>query len=178
MKISFIGLPGSGKTTLANKLSKELGIQTINIDQLFDDHPLFFFSKKRYRQAYRDYLRGKNEWIIDGYHGSKQPQTVWTESDAIIVMSIPRKELFGRVFSRYRHKKQAGEKTHWQHTFIKVLRNWAMISSKQPLINAHIRRLSNDERTKDKIIVIHNPQQTAGKLIEKIRPLTKDRPPA
>ncbi len=69
MKIHIIGGPGSGKTYLAEKLSKELGIRHYDLDELQWDNNSDSYGVKR-EPAERDRLLAdvlkKNDWIIEG----------------------------------------------------------------------------------------------------------------
>ena len=57
MKILIIGLPGSGKTTLVEKLSKLLNASWINADKIREKYNDWDFSKQ-------GVLRQEKEWGI------------------------------------------------------------------------------------------------------------------
>ncbi len=71
MKIHIIGRSGSGKSFLAEKLSKELGIPHFDLDELQWDNNLDSYNVKR-DPVERDRLLcdvlNNNNWIIEGVY--------------------------------------------------------------------------------------------------------------
>ncbi|MBN2299860.1 MAG: shikimate kinase [Acholeplasmataceae bacterium] len=68
MKIFLIGMPGSGKTTIAKNLAKDLGYQYIDLDGLIEKEALMFieeifenYGEKKFRLLESDALRNLPE---------------------------------------------------------------------------------------------------------------------
>ena len=127
VKILIIGHPGSGKTYLADLLSKKTGIEKIDIDVLFDKHPFYLFSKGLYRKALNKLINDKNDWIIDGYHVNRMPTELLKVVDTIIYLNLPKEELRQNVLNRYKTKKANKEFSHWQSTYANNLKNFGQI---------------------------------------------------
>ncbi len=96
MRISIIGMPGSGKTTLAERISKKLDIPHIHLDR-------FWFEAGGQRNSrttpnienVRAYIRektleaiGKESWVSDGFYSRIQPE-IAARADTIIFLDIP-----------------------------------------------------------------------------------------
>ncbi len=65
-KILIIGIPGSGKSTFANKLGKVLEREVIHLDKLYRKPGwVVAFAKDEWVELIRD-LVAKERWIIDG----------------------------------------------------------------------------------------------------------------
>lgn len=71
MKIHIIGGPGSGKSFLAEKLSKELGISHFDLDDLQWDNKSASYGIKRSpdeRDRLLNDVLSHNDWIIEGVY--------------------------------------------------------------------------------------------------------------
>lgn len=92
MKIHIIGGPGSGKTFLAEKLSKELGITHYDLDELQWDNKSDSYDIKR-DPVERDKLLCEvlknNNWIIEGVYYA-WCQQCFANADKIYILSVPR----------------------------------------------------------------------------------------
>lgn len=143
MKICIIGHPGSGKTYLANKLSDKTSIEKIDIDVLFDRHPLYALSKKLYARALTKLLDNKDDWIIDGYHVSLMPTNLWKEVDKIIYLNLPKDELKQNVITRYKVKKAAKDFSHWQSTRINNLKNFWQIKFQDKALKVDVAKIQS-----------------------------------
>jgi adenylate kinase family enzyme len=141
MKLYIIGHPGSGKTYLADKLSKKSGIKKIDTDVLFDKHPFYALSRKLYTKALDKLLIGKESWIIDGYHAGLMPDELWKSADKVIYLDIPREELKRNIYSRYKKKRQNKEFSHWQSTYVNNLKNYGQIKFQDKKLKADIIRI-------------------------------------
>ena len=105
MKIHIIGGPGSGKTYLAQKLSKELGIQHYDLDELQWESDSY--GVKREPEA-RDRLLcemlAHQDWIIEGVYYAWCRQC-FAEADRIYILRVPRYQYRYRIIRRFIRRK-------------------------------------------------------------------------
>ena len=115
MKIHIIGGPGSGKTTLANKLSKELGIEHYDLDDLQWDNRSNCYGTKRdpaERDAMLSTLLEQDDWIIEGVY-YKWCEKCFEDADKIYLLRVPRATWRARIIRRFVKRKlglQKGKK--------------------------------------------------------------------
>lgn len=97
-KIAIIGCAGSGKTTLALKLSKLLNLPVYHLDQ-------YYWKPNWERPVFEDFqlahnqLCDQDEWIIEGIYTRTLEYRFFT-ADCIIFLNVPRRICFWRVFKR------------------------------------------------------------------------------
>lgn len=107
MKIHIIGGPGSGKTFLAEKLSKELGIQHYDLDELQWNNQSDSYGVKRTPDE-RDRLLcdvlNHKDWIIEGVYYA-WCQQCFADADEIYVLSIPKHKYRYRIVRRFIRRK-------------------------------------------------------------------------
>ena len=91
MKIHIIGCSGSGKTYLANKLSKKYNIPRFDLDEIYWDNSQNDYGIKRTEEM-RDYLFSEvlenNSWIVEGVYYS-WVERGFREADLIYVLDMP-----------------------------------------------------------------------------------------
>ena len=92
MKIHIIGCSGSGKTYLANALSKKYNISHFDLDDIQWDNNAKEYGKKRTldeRNALlQEILYNNDEWIIEGVYYAWVHQC-FDEADKIYVLDMP-----------------------------------------------------------------------------------------
>ena len=107
MKIHIIGGPGSGKTFLAEKLSKELGIHHYDLDELQWNNQSDSYGVKRTPDE-RDRLLcdvlNHKDWIIEGVYYA-WCQQCFADADEIYVLSIPKHKYRYRIVRRFIRRK-------------------------------------------------------------------------
>lgn len=96
MRITVIGLPGSGKSTVARKLSERLSIPHIHIDRFWfeaggrkgsHDTPNIEQVRAQVRERTMEAIKAPS-WVSDGFYFRLQPE-IAARADVIIFLDIP-----------------------------------------------------------------------------------------
>jgi len=128
MKVHIIGGPGSGKTTLAESLSKKYGIPHCDLDDLQWDNTTGGYGTKRDPVARDAMLRSileKESWIIEGVYYAWCGQC-FADADRIIVLDVPRRVYRSRIIRRFIRRKLRLERGKRETLrSLKELLNWA-----------------------------------------------------
>ena len=107
MKIHIIGGPGSGKTYLAEKLSKKMGIHHYDLDELQWDNQSDSYGMKRApdeRERLLTDVLNQNDWIIEGAYYA-WCQQCFADADKIYVLSVPKYQYRYRIIRRFVRRK-------------------------------------------------------------------------
>ena len=92
MKIHIIGCRGSGKTYLANALSKKYNISYFDLDDIQWDNNAKEYGKKRTlderKALLQEILYNNDEWIIEWVYYAWVQQS-FDEADKIYVLDMP-----------------------------------------------------------------------------------------
>lgn len=86
-KILIIGSPGAGKSTLARKLHKKLGLPLVYLDQIWHKPDFTNISREEFDQKLEEELE-KPEWIIDGNYSRTLPMRL-AKADFVILLDYP-----------------------------------------------------------------------------------------
>lgn len=112
MKIHIIGCSGSGKTYLANKLSKELNIEHFDLDDLQWDNKANAYGVKRNadeRRVMLGEILSRENWIIEGVY-YKWCKQCFADADKIYLLNVPRRTYRYRIIKRFIKRKLGLEK--------------------------------------------------------------------
>lgn len=127
MKILIVGTVGTGKTTLAKKLSKDYNIKYYEIDSIVHDDRQN--GRKREEEEQNVIIKNinKNEnWIIEGVL-RKNLQYLLELADKIIYLDVPKYKRNIRILKRYIKQKLKLEKSNYKPDIkmLKMMFKWS-----------------------------------------------------
>jgi adenylate kinase family enzyme len=99
MKILIFGIPGSGKTLLARKISTVLQLPIFHIDKHFFEKGWVERDHDHFLEDVKSVLK-KNDWIIDG-NGMRTLEMRYKEANIAIYCRLPRLLCLYRIFYRW-----------------------------------------------------------------------------
>ena len=126
MKILIVGTVGTGKTTLARKLSKEYNIKYYEIDSIVHDD---VNKKKRTPQQQNEIISNINKedgWIIEGVL-RENLEYLLEIAEKIIYLDIPKNIRNKRILTRYIKQKIGIEKSNYKPSLkmLKMMYKWS-----------------------------------------------------
>lgn len=97
-RVSVIGTPGSGKTTVGRALAEAIGAPFVELDALFHlpdwGEPL----PEEFRAKVGDAVAG-DTWVVDGNYQAVQ-DVVWERADTVVWLDLPRGVTMRRLATR------------------------------------------------------------------------------
>ena len=158
-KILVIGCPGSGKTTLSQKLSNLLQIPVVHLDRLFW-RPHWQASPKEEFIRLLEVELDKEQWILDGnYNGTLAMRL--ERCDTVIFLDYPRRRcLYGACrrillgFGKTRPDMGNDCPERFAPSFLRYIWNFRKQNRRKYLGMLH------SQNVKKQIIILHNPKET------------------
>lgn len=152
-RISIVGGSGTGKSTLASILSKELHLPAIHLDSI-NFKPNWVEIDKKERDNIILEESSKDKWIIDGNY-SKTLKNRFDKADLIIWLDYSTfaqlKGVFKRILKTYNKEKPEipGCKERINFTFIRYVATYN--KTKRHIIVEHLNNIS-----KSKVLIFKN----------------------
>ncbi|WP_316571732.1 AAA family ATPase [Neobacillus sp. YIM B06451] len=158
-KIRIIGSVGSGKTTLARKLSEEWNIPYYELDNVvWERNPVGDRRRTEEERAeYLDAILKSEAWIIEGVHNEEWTAGSFREADAIVFLDPAYSVRTYRIIKRFIMQKLGREKADYKVTyeiFLKMFK-WNKFFEQ----NGKPNFFKKYSIYKDKVIVIKNRNQ-------------------
>ncbi|HCJ4854854.1 TPA: AAA family ATPase, partial [Listeria innocua] len=143
MKIRIIGSVGSGKTTLAKKVSKWLQIDFFETDRIvWKREETEVRRSDSEKIAELNAILQKDNWIIEGVHLEAWTEESISQADIIIYLDLPKKQIRSQLKKRQFKQLLRIEKAHYvvRFSMLKKMFYWDDLFDKRtkPLVNEKI----------------------------------------
>ena len=158
MKIFIIGPAGSGKTTVAKKISYALNIETTYLDDLFwknDKDSINIKRENEERTILFNEILKKENWIIEGAY-VEWPLPAMKEADCIVYMNIPKIILHKRIWIRFIRRKMLIEQSNKKESLKSIIELTRWNRNQIKLIN---KRIKDFEENGKRIIEIKSNRE-------------------
>ena len=150
MKILIIGTVGTGKTTLAKKLSKQYNIKYYEIDSIVHDDNNKIKRTSKQQDEIIEKINNNVDWIIEGVL-RKNLYYLLELADKIIYLDISKKVRNRRILIRYIKQKLGLEQANYVPS-LNMLKNMYKWSEKYDKNKHEIMQIL--DKYKDKIEII------------------------
>lgn len=97
-RVSLVGTPGSGKTTVGRRLARSLDVPFIELDSIFHQAGWRDLPREEFRQRVTDALVPEG-WVVDGNYQAVL-DLVWDRADTVVWLDLPRPLIMRRVIKR------------------------------------------------------------------------------
>jgi adenylate kinase family enzyme len=97
-RVSLVGVPGSGKTTVGRQLAASLGVPFVELDAIFHQPGWGELPRDDFRQRVSEALTA-DRWVVDGNYSAVQ-DLVWRRADTVVWLDLPRPLVMRRIVLR------------------------------------------------------------------------------
>ena len=97
-RVSLVGGPGNGKTTVGRQLAGTLGVPFIELDSIFHQAGWRDLQRGEFRERVSEALAPES-WVVDGNYPAVL-DLVWARADTVLWLDLPRPLIMRRVIKR------------------------------------------------------------------------------
>lgn len=158
-KIHIVGASGTGKSTLAKKLSEELGIPHFDLDDV--RYPPITNKKQSYEDRLPEVAKiaKSDNWIAEGIYTNTWVKDLLKEADQIVWLDIPLRITIPRLTKRYLKNALTGKDRYGFKSFLRLIR-WS--------IHYHFPNKKYDLSDEDKHITKKKSEKVLGLYPDKV----------
>jgi adenylate kinase family enzyme len=97
-RVSLLGVPRSGKTSIGRRLAASLDVPFVELDSLFHQPDWAELSRREFRTQVAHAVAG-DDWVVDGNYAAVQ-DLVWQRADTVVWLDLPRRSITWRIIRR------------------------------------------------------------------------------
>ena len=97
-RVSLVGVPGSGKTTVGRQLAESMGVPFIELDSIFHQPGWAELPQDDFRRRVSEALTAE-AWVVDGNYAAVR-DLVWERADTVVWLDLPRRLVMRRIILR------------------------------------------------------------------------------
>jgi len=162
MKIHIIGGPGSGKTTLAKRFSRDLKCDTQHLDKIaYIDGDFDLPSSRAHRLNMVSQYTKNNNWVAEGVFFSWVGSS-FKHSDLIVILDIDKDTRCENILSKLKNRAGLSNAQHTKHRE-RLLRSNELFDE---LLETRIRGFL--KKFDHKVLNIHNSNITINEILQSV----------
>ncbi|MGW5574780.1 AAA family ATPase [Nocardia thailandica] len=96
-RVLVSGISGAGKTTLARRLSAQLGLPHHELDALH--HGPGWTKRPEFESEVAEFVAGER-WVTEDQYAGLLGDLLWTRADTVVWLDLPRRTVMQRVIRR------------------------------------------------------------------------------
>lgn len=96
-RVLVSGISGAGKTTLARRLSAQLGLPHHELDALH--HGPGWVKRPEFESEVAEFT-AEPQWVTEDQYARLLGDLLWTRADTVVWLDLPRRTVMGRVVRR------------------------------------------------------------------------------
>ncbi|MEZ5171918.1 MAG: shikimate kinase [Acidimicrobiia bacterium] len=97
-RVSVVGVPGSGKTTVGRRLAGSLDAPFVELDAIFHQPDWGELPAEEFRRRALEAMT-PDRWVVDGNYPAVQ-DLVWARADTVVWLDLPRPVVMWRIIRR------------------------------------------------------------------------------
>ena len=97
-RVSLVGVPGSGKSTLGPKIAAALGVSYVELDALYHQPGWNGLDRGAFRTLVSDVVAAEG-WVVDGNYSQVQ-DIIWGRADTVVWIDLQKHIVMARVIRR------------------------------------------------------------------------------
>ena len=97
-RVSLVGVPGSGKTTVGRRLAASFGVPFVELDSIFHQPGWVELPVDDFRKRITEALTAP-AWVVDGNYSAVR-DLVWQRADTVVWLDLPRRRVMYRIILR------------------------------------------------------------------------------
>jgi adenylate kinase family enzyme len=97
-RVSVVGVPGAGKTTVGRTLAEALGVPFVELDGIFHQPGWGELPRDAFRARVAAAVTAPG-WVVDGNYTAVR-DLVWDRADTVVWLNLPRRLVMRRVILR------------------------------------------------------------------------------
>ena len=97
-RVSVVGIPGSGKTTVGRRLAASFGVPFVELDSIFHQPGWVELPVDDFRKRVTEALTAP-AWVVDGNYSAVR-DLVWQRADTVVWLDLPRRRVMYRIILR------------------------------------------------------------------------------
>jgi adenylate kinase family enzyme len=97
-RVSVVGVPASGKTTVGRRLAASFGVPFVELDAIFHQPGWVELPVDDFRKRVTEALTAP-AWVVDGNYSAVR-DLVWQRADTVVWLDLPRRRVMYRIILR------------------------------------------------------------------------------